>query len=161
VAEVELLTGISVTTPQQRGAAADRLLAMGAGAVLIKGGHLPLDFGAPGAGAEDNSDEVTDLLRTLDGDEYLIARRRLGGPGFRGTGCCLAAAIAGFVAEGSTLRAAVESARDHLHRAMQDTLTSASPLMMQVPLELTHALRGAPLVNASDSGPRAFAGRPA
>lgn len=56
VPEAEALTGLSIGSPEQMGPAADALLALGASAVLVKGGHLP-------------GDTVVDLLRTVDGVE--------------------------------------------------------------------------------------------
>lgn len=109
--EAERLTGIAVRSREDMGRAADVLLAHGASAVLIKGGHLP-EF-------DPELDEIGDLLRTLDGDEFWITRSRRLGPSRRGTGCTLASAIAGGIALGLTLRDAVESARSALDRAWE------------------------------------------
>ena len=79
-------------------------------AVLMKGGHL-LEI-------EPELDEVTDILRTADGEELRLVRPRFRGPVLRGTGCTLASGLAAGIAEGLTLRAAVERARDHLERVM-------------------------------------------
>ncbi len=53
--EAAALAGIKVETVDDMERAADRLLAFGASAVLIKGGHVP-------------GDTIVDLLRTADGD---------------------------------------------------------------------------------------------
>lgn len=86
-------------------AAGEELLLLGAGAVLVKGGHA------------DDEERVVDLLMTADGDRHVIERGRRKGS-FRGTGCTLASAIAGYLAEGRTLRDAVFCARDYLEAAM-------------------------------------------
>jgi hydroxymethylpyrimidine/phosphomethylpyrimidine kinase len=108
--ETARLTGLVVQSREDMSRAADELLSRGASAVLIKGGHL-VDY-------EPELTEVADLLRTADGEEVWFERARQGGPGFRGTGCALASAIAGLLAEGFTLRGAVEGARDAVERAM-------------------------------------------
>lgn len=84
---------------------AECILALGAGAVLVKGGHAA-------------TDESTDLL--FDGSEPL----RLSAPRIRtqndhGTGCTLSAAIAAYLALGHPLRQAVEAAKRYLHAAIE------------------------------------------
>ena len=111
--EAQELTGQRIVAPEEIGILADHLLALGASAVLIKGGHLPdLD---PEIG------EMTDLLRTIDGEEIRLSRPRLPGPGWRGTGCSLASAISAGVAEGLTLRSAVERACLFVELAMKES----------------------------------------
>lgn len=135
VPEAEALTGVRVRSLDDVRHATDILLAHGASAVLMKGGHLS-EEAAEAAGSEPN--EVRDFLRTQDGDEYVIVRERLGGAGFRGTGCTLASAISGFLAEGFTLHRAVEEGRDYVERAMRralllDPLSGRGPLPLHLP----------------------------
>ncbi len=130
--EAESLSGVAIRSLADMRRAADSILALGPSAVLIKGGHLPFR-----EAADETETEVVDLLRTLDGDEYLIRRARVPGPGFRGTGCALASAIAGRLAEGRTLHAAVDSARDYLQAVMFRT-RQAAPLPHHRPLALLH-----------------------
>lgn len=111
IPEAQELTGQRIVAPEEIGILADYFLAMGASAVLIKGGHLfELD---------PELDEVTDLLRTADGEELRFSRPRLPGPGWRGTGCSLASAIAAGIAEGLTLASAVDRAGFYVHQAMK------------------------------------------
>jgi hydroxymethylpyrimidine/phosphomethylpyrimidine kinase len=135
--EAEALTGERIFDLEGMGRAADLLLALGASAVLIKGGHLdPVD------------ESVVDLLRTADGDQVLIERTRVLGPGFRGSGCFLATAIAALLAEGAPLAAAVDQARGHLDRAMRRARALA--VEGTLPLLLTpvpNALAPEPLEN--------------
>ena len=81
-----------------------RLLALGPGAVLVKGGH--------GTGPES-----VDLLVTRDGVRRLpaarIATRRT-----HGTGCTLSAAVAAGLARGAALPDAVAAAKDYVTRAI-------------------------------------------
>jgi hydroxymethylpyrimidine/phosphomethylpyrimidine kinase len=95
--EAELLTG-----ERDPHAAASAFLAMGARAVLIKGGH-----------AEGPPD---DLLATGDGSTWLRGKRHPQNP--HGTGCALSAAIAARLARGEPLEAAVHSAKRWLEPAI-------------------------------------------
>lgn len=112
IPEAQELTGQSIVAVEELGILADYLLAMGAGAVLIKGGHL--------AELDPEVEELTDLLRTADGEELRFTRPRLKGPGWRGTGCSLASAIAAGIAEGLTLASAVDRAGHYVHQAMKE-----------------------------------------
>ncbi len=125
--EAELLAGVPVRQPEDMGAAADRLLALGAAAVLVKGGHLP-------------GDTVVDLLRTADGEEHRFESARITTRATHGTGCTLASAIAAGIAEGLTLRDAVERARAFVRAAMRDAPRLGGG---HGPLDHAHALRAA------------------
>jgi hydroxymethylpyrimidine/phosphomethylpyrimidine kinase len=106
VPEAVALTGVSIDGPDDMARAADVLLARGAGAALIKGGHLP-------------GDEVVDLLRTADGVERRWESPRLSSRSTHGTGCTLAAAIATGIAEGLRLEDAVDRAREYVLEAIR------------------------------------------
>lgn len=81
-----------------------RLLALGCGAVLVKGGH--------GTGRES-----VDLLVTPDGIRR-VAAPRVATRNTHGTGCTLSAAIAAGLALGRTLPEAVEAAKGYLTDAI-------------------------------------------
>jgi hydroxymethylpyrimidine/phosphomethylpyrimidine kinase len=85
---------------EERVAQARTLLATGARAVLLKGGHA--------AGTQ-----VQDLLLTADGAPLWLSSARLE-VRCRGTGCALAAGIAAALALGSSLEEACRSARRHV-----------------------------------------------
>ena len=104
--EAAVLTGIDIETVDDMERAADRLLAFGASAVLIKGGHVP-------------GDTIIDLLRTADGEAARFEHPRIATKSTHGTGCTLAAAIATGVAHGFTLRDAVERAEDYVLEAIR------------------------------------------
>lgn len=84
---------------------ARRLLALGARAVLVKGGH--------GTGPES-----VDHFVTVDGHERRLAAPRVETRNTHGTGCTLSAAIAGFLARGMALPEAVPAAKDYLTAAI-------------------------------------------
>jgi hydroxymethylpyrimidine/phosphomethylpyrimidine kinase len=85
-------------------AQADKLLGLGAGAVLIKGGH----GGGP---------ESVDLLVTADG-AFRLAAPRATTRNTHGTGCTLAAAVAAGLAKGLALEAAVKEAKHYVTAAI-------------------------------------------
>jgi len=85
-------------------AAGRRLLELGAGAALVKGGHLP-------------GDVLIDVLVTPDGVER-FTHPRIPTTSTHGTGCTLSAAITAGLARGDALRDAVAAALDYLHRAI-------------------------------------------
>jgi hydroxymethylpyrimidine/phosphomethylpyrimidine kinase len=105
LAEAARLLGDSVARSEPDMTDQARALhALGARAVLLKGGH--------GEGAE-----AVDLL--YDGREMLrLARPRIATRNTHGTGCTLSAAIAAGLACGLELRPAVEAAKEYLWRAL-------------------------------------------
>jgi hydroxymethylpyrimidine/phosphomethylpyrimidine kinase len=99
---LETATAQTVGEMQEQGR---RLLKLGCGAVLIKGGH--------GVGAE-----AVDILVTAQGAEH-FSHPRIATRNTHGTGCTLAAAIAAGLANGLTLQAAVQQGKDFVWRALQ------------------------------------------
>jgi hydroxymethylpyrimidine/phosphomethylpyrimidine kinase len=102
--EAAILLGRPVEDPDAMIRAGEGLLALGAGAALVKGGHL----GGP---------EVVDVLVTPDGSRR-YARPRIDTTSTHGTGCTLSAAVTAGLALGDPLEAAVERALDYVHRAI-------------------------------------------
>lgn len=82
---------------EAREAAARVLIAAGARAVVVKGGH----------GSED---PVVDLLVEGSGPALQLSRQRLAGRSLRGTGCRFASALAAHLALGRDLREAATEA---------------------------------------------------
>jgi hydroxymethylpyrimidine/phosphomethylpyrimidine kinase len=117
--EAGLLAGRPVRGLREAREAAERILALGAKAVLVKGGHL------------EGPDRGTDVLAMGEGIEELPAKEIAQGP-LHGTGCALSAAIATRLALGDDVRSAVARSKAWLTGA----LTHALPLG-----------RGAKLVN--------------
>ncbi len=78
--------------------AAIDLLALGARAVLLKGGHLP-------------GNEVVDVLALMDGTRQSLQSPRIPSRNVHGTGCTLSSAIAAHLALGLALPQAVTEAR--------------------------------------------------
>ncbi len=106
--EAEALTGARVTRLDEARSAAAEILALGPGAVLLKGGHL--------SGAE-----AVDLLWVQGSSapiELRAPRLKLGAP-VHGGGCVLASLIAGRLAMGDGLVVAVRWAKKLHHRALE------------------------------------------
>ncbi len=95
------LLGRQVAREDELQAAADELLALGARAVLLKGGHLP-------------GDDVVDLLALPGGEHHRLASARIATHNGHGTGCTLSSAIAAHLALGLDLVAAVQAARRYI-----------------------------------------------
>lgn len=110
--EAELLAGMPIAGRADATAAIGRLLALGAGAVLLKGGHFA-DGEAAGPGF------VADRLVLADGREWELVRPHVATRHTHGTGCTLSAAIAAHLALGKALPEAVEAARDYLQLALE------------------------------------------
>jgi len=85
------------------------ILATGAAAVLVKGGHAPV---------HSDADEASDLLLSKDGEEWLDARR-ISTQNTHGTGCSLSSAIAANLARGMDLSTAVREAKAWLTGAIK------------------------------------------
>ncbi|MBY3235106.1 bifunctional hydroxymethylpyrimidine kinase/phosphomethylpyrimidine kinase [Rhizobium laguerreae] len=83
---------------------AERLLALGPAAVLVKGGHL-------------DSNESPDVLATAAGLHWFEARR-VPTKNTHGTGCTLSSALAAELAKGASAREAVAVAKDYLAGAV-------------------------------------------
>ena len=103
--EAEALTGRTIGSEADMRGAATALLAMGAPAALLKGGHLP-------------SDIVVDLLATEAGTEAFAAPR-IPTRNTHGTGCTTASAVAAGLAQGLSLRDAVNRARRYVRAAIE------------------------------------------
>ncbi len=103
--EAEVLTGAAVSDVAGMHRAAERLLRMGAAAVLLKGGHLA-------------GEVLTDLLATPAGTEA-FEQARVATRHTHGTGCTLASAVAAGLAQGMTLPATVARARRYVRAAIE------------------------------------------
>lgn len=103
--EASLLVGRPLKNEHEMEAAALELLAMGAHAVLLKGGHLA-------------GDVVSDVLVTQNGEVHWMRAPRIHSANTHGTGCTLSSAIAAHLALGATLLAAVQAARAYVRAAL-------------------------------------------
>ena len=104
VPEAEALSGVKIATAADSRRAAERLLSLGARAVLVKGGHLEGD--------------AVDVL--FDGSTWReFPAARLHTSHTHGTGCTYSAAITAGLAEGRPLGEAVARAKHFIHEAIR------------------------------------------
>jgi hydroxymethylpyrimidine/phosphomethylpyrimidine kinase len=103
--EASLLVGRALTNEADMQAAAHELLAKGARAVLIKGGHLA-------------GEVVSDLLQAAGTAPHWMRAPRIATANTHGTGCTLSSAIAAHLALGLSLIDAVEAARTYVRGAL-------------------------------------------
>jgi hydroxymethylpyrimidine/phosphomethylpyrimidine kinase len=102
--EAEVLAGFPVHDEASMKRAAEKLVSLGARAVLMKGGHLA-------------GDRVIDLL-LHDGKIDRFEDARIDSRSTHGTGCTLASAIAAGLAQRMSLRDAVARARSYVRDAI-------------------------------------------
>jgi len=103
--EAEVLAGFAVRVEADMTRAAEKLRALGARAVLMKGGHLA-------------GDRVVDLL-FHDGGIDRFEDARIASRHTHGTGCTLASSIAAGLAQKMSLTAAVARARAYVRKAIE------------------------------------------
>jgi hydroxymethylpyrimidine kinase / phosphomethylpyrimidine kinase / thiamine-phosphate diphosphorylase len=103
--EAERLLERPILNSSDREEAAQALMALGARAVLIKGGHA-------------SSDYASDLFWDSQGNFWIHSQRHPKSP--RGTGCALASLIAVHLAKGLSLREAVVLSKGYLSRAIKE-----------------------------------------
>ena len=107
IPETEILTDMSVRTPEDMIEAAEKLSSQYQCAVLCKGGH--------------QINDANDLL-FHDGGYRWFRGRRIDNPNTHGTGCTLSSAIAANLAKGFDLDDAVRIAKDYLSQALEAML---------------------------------------
>ncbi len=112
LAEASILLGRPVRTVDDMRDAARRLVDLGAGAALIKGGHLTEEHSS-----EEASEVVVDLLWE-GANEHRWTRPRVDTVHTHGTGCTLSAAIVACLARGMRLVNAVDTATSYVGRAI-------------------------------------------
>ena len=104
--EAQVLLGREIQTLEERRQAARDLVAMGARAAVVKGGH---------------ADDVTDVF--FDGSQLVELReKRIDTPNTHGSGCVFSAAIAAWLARGADPLTAVREAKAFITLAIANAL---------------------------------------
>jgi hydroxymethylpyrimidine/phosphomethylpyrimidine kinase len=132
--EAAALTGVEIRDEATMRSCAERLVALGAKAALITGGHV---------GTEDGS-TILDLF--YDGDFSAFTHPRIDTSSTHGTGCTLSAAIAAQLAQGVSLRDSVKIAVDYVHAAIE-----SAPHLGSGHGPLNHFARGRSVTNERTS----------
>lgn len=108
IPEAEVLADMRIATDEDRRQAARRIAALGATAVVVKGGH----FGRP------DSHDLVDLL--YDGERFFEFRtERVAGASTHGTGCTFAAALAAHLARKTPLAEAIPMVQAYIAGALR------------------------------------------
>ena len=104
--EAAVLAGFPVRNSDDMHRAAETIFLLGAGAVLVKGGHI----------ASERDESVVDVF--YDGAFEVFTHPRIATTSTHGTGCTLSAAIAAQLACDTALRTSVRVAIDYVHSAI-------------------------------------------
>jgi hydroxymethylpyrimidine/phosphomethylpyrimidine kinase len=126
--EVRLLSGLVLETQADVEQAAERLLALGPGAVLIKGGGQPQWRGC-------------DYLLQRSADGVWLRSAAVDTPHSHGSGCTLGAAITAWRARGLPLLEAVQAAKTYVEGGLRASLAIGAgqgPLCHWHPLLISH-----------------------
>lgn len=107
IPEAERLAGFSIQNEADMRRAAEAIRAMGARAVLVKGGHRAIN------------DEAMDLLLDEAGRFVEFREAYIDAGEIHGSGCTLSAAIAACLGKGMTLEDAVRSAKSYVTEAIK------------------------------------------
>jgi hydroxymethylpyrimidine/phosphomethylpyrimidine kinase len=106
IPEAEALTGKKIERVIDMFLAAEKILALGAKAVLVKGGHGQADI-------------VSDIIMAQDGYKEVFESERILTTSTHGTGCTLASAIACGLAKGKDLRESIIEAKEYVLGAIR------------------------------------------
>ncbi len=101
-AEAGAIAGIPVKTPEDAKAAARKIADLGAGAVVVTGGHL----------------DATDLLYEADTDTFTRVPGDFVKGGTHGSGCTYSAAMTAYLARGESLETAAREAKKFVVQAI-------------------------------------------
>ena len=106
--EAEALAGLRIDSPDDIRKALARLLDMGPGAVLLKGGHF-------------DGDAMVDWLGLPGKEPVPLRHARVRTHNAHGTGCTLSSAIAAYLARGCDLEEAVVRGKEYLLLALEQS----------------------------------------
>ncbi|WP_458414149.1 bifunctional hydroxymethylpyrimidine kinase/phosphomethylpyrimidine kinase [Schinkia sp. CFF1] len=108
IPEAEVISGRKIKSLEDRKEAAKMIYNLGAGNVMIKGGH-------------EDAEQMIDLL--YDGkDFYQYESKRIETKNTHGTGCTFSAAITSQLAKGNKVDSAIQVAKDFIQAAIEDDL---------------------------------------
>lgn len=110
IPEAEMLSGIEIQNAADRKGAAEQILAFGAKAVVIKGGHA------------NNPLIAEDYCLDQNGDSFVLRSARIHTQQTHGTGCTFSAALAAELAKGQKLPEALVTAKRFIYAALTHQL---------------------------------------
>lgn len=114
IPEAEVLTDMKICTDEEIQLAAEKLIQLGANAVVIKGGH--------------RSDvlDAKDYYADADGQSFTVTTPWIQTKDTHGTGCTFAAALTAFLARGYSLPDSVAEAKQFIQAAIENGLQLGS-----------------------------------
>ncbi|WP_303968463.1 bifunctional hydroxymethylpyrimidine kinase/phosphomethylpyrimidine kinase [Sporosarcina ureae] len=114
IPEAEVLTDMKICTDEEIQLAAEKLIQLGANAVVIKGGH--------------RSDvlDAKDYYADVDGQSFTVTTPWIQTKDTHGTGCTFAAALTAFLARGYSLPDSVAEAKQFIQAAIENGLQLGS-----------------------------------
>ena len=104
IPEAQCLTEITIKSKEDMEKAAEILLKLTKGSVLLKGGHL---------------DDSADDLLIKGGKKYWFEGRKIDNPNTHGTGCTLSSAIACNLAQGLDVIESIKNAKEYITGALK------------------------------------------
>lgn len=110
IPEAEVLAGLSIHTDADVELAANRILQLGAKAVVMKGGH------------RSNEEYAKDVVFVQNGPSFAVQSRRVQTKDTHGTGCTFSAAITAQLALGLSLEEAILEAKRFIQAAIASGL---------------------------------------
>ena len=110
IPEAKILTGIQIKTDEDIRAAAQKILAFGAKAVVIKGGHRC------------DLLEAKDYYADCDGQSFTVTTPWVHTKNTHGTGCTFASALTAFIAKGCSMSDAAAESKQFIQAAIEDSL---------------------------------------
>ena len=110
IPEAEVLTGMPIRHERQIEKAAEHLLRLGTGCVVMKGGHM------------DDLDFATDTVYFANGHSFKMTTKRVKTRHTHGTGCTFSAAITAFLGQGRTVEESILEAKQFIQQAIEQEL---------------------------------------
>ncbi|HEY4553788.1 MAG TPA: bifunctional hydroxymethylpyrimidine kinase/phosphomethylpyrimidine kinase [Bacillaceae bacterium] len=110
IPEAEVLAGMSIVSEADCVRAAEKMLALGVHAVVMKGGH------------REGESKADDLYMDQTGKSFIMSAKRIDTKDTHGTGCTFAAALTAGLAKGKALPDAVVEAKKFIHAAISNGL---------------------------------------
>nr|WP_255552612.1 bifunctional hydroxymethylpyrimidine kinase/phosphomethylpyrimidine kinase [Lactobacillus sp. Sy-1] len=109
--ETQKLAEMEINNDDDMLTAANKLKAMGAKNVMVKGRH-----------DSDDQDEVRDLVLLADGEHFWLTGQYFGTDRKNGTGDTLSAGITAELAKGTSIKESIKLAKDYVDRAIQNEI---------------------------------------
>lgn len=104
--EAEILSGKKINNLEDQIDAGKKLLKLECKNVLVKGGH-------------GNSDNISDVLITSNGDEHIFESKKINSTNTHGTGCSLASAIATNIGLGINLKDSIRISIEYVQNGIK------------------------------------------